>query len=99
MAGETIYTDLDECIRALKEMGITRIALAEIRERRPQFVESKEPDTMGVLDVIVVKRAEVLAYRESHIYKCVVDNVEPEEVYNRLTAEGFEVKRRSRNMI
>ena len=99
MAGEIVYNDLEECIAALKKLGVKRIALAEIRERRPQFVDSGDFDVPGTLDVVVVKRAEILAYHNSDIHKCIVRDVEPDDIYGILVAGGFEVKRRSRNMI
>jgi len=99
MAGEIVYNDLDQCVAVLKKLGVKRIAMAEIRERRPRFIDSGDFDVPGTLDVVVVKRAEILAYHNSDIHKCIIEDVEPDDIYSRLVAWGFEVKRRSRNMI
>ena len=99
MEGEILFGGMEEYLAALKQQGITRIAMAETRERRPVYLDAAGDSTLGTIDVVVVKRSELLAYRDSRIYKCVVNDVEPDQVYRELVSVGFEVKRRSRNII
>jgi hypothetical protein len=81
MEGEILYNGLEEYIDELKKLGINRIAMAETRERRPVYMDGDGEGKLGTIDVVVVKRSELLAYRESRIYKCVVNDVEPDEVF------------------
>jgi hypothetical protein len=45
-----------------------------------------------------VDRVELIAYKNSVIYKCAQKDIDRDALYDRLTAEGFDVTRRNRNI-
>jgi len=92
MQKEIIIDRLEDFIGILREQGIARIVLAETNERRPVQVEN------NVLSVVPVRRAEIIAYRESVIYKCSLEDADFEALASRLAGEGFDVNRTSRNI-
>jgi hypothetical protein len=92
MQSEILYDNPDAFITALRGCGITRIAFSETFEKRAEQVEP------GKLQVVSVNRVELIAYRDSTIHKCVLLDQDRDALYDRLTGEGFEVTRRSRNI-
>ena len=102
MSGEIIYSTVDEFISGVRETGINKLAFAETKERRAEYIEKNpdnESDEKAMLDVLVVKRVELLGYKDGTIYKCIINGEDPDDLFNRLTETGFELKRRSRNII
>lgn len=92
MAGEAVFTSEELFVKKLKELGIGKVACAEIDEKRA--LQTGE----NVLEVLPVKRVDLLAYRGSTIYKCVLENADHRSLYDRLESLGFEIKVRSRNI-
>ncbi len=92
MQREIFYDTLENFIRGVRESDIGSIAFSETNEKRPVQVEP------GLLQVVNVERVELIAYRDSVIHKCTQKNVDRDELYRRLTGEGFDVTRRSRNI-
>lgn len=92
MQSEILYDNPDAFISGVRGCGITRIAFSETFEKRAEQVEP------GKLQVVSVNRVELIAYRDSVIHKCVLLDQDRNALYDRLTGEGFEVTRRSRNI-
>ncbi|MBN2159220.1 MAG: hypothetical protein JW807_07480 [Spirochaetes bacterium] len=92
MQREIIYDTLETFLGALRENSISKIAFGETSEKRALEVEP------GKLQIVHVERVDLLGYRDSAIYKCVLKDVDRDALADRLTAEGFEVTRRSRNI-
>jgi hypothetical protein len=92
MQREIMYDSLDAFVLGLKGRGITKIAFGETSEKRPEQVEP------GVLHVVHVDRVDLVAYRDSVLYKCSLRDVDRGGLHEMLTAEGFEVTRLSRNI-
>jgi hypothetical protein len=92
MQREVIYDTLESFLDGLREHSIGRIAFSETSEKRAEQVQP------GVLQVSHVDRVELIAYRDSVIYKCPLNNVDRDALYERLTSDGFDVTRRSRNI-
>lgn len=91
MAGEKIFDSPDEFTAFLKESGINKISFSEICERRAV-------QTDDLLEVIVVKKVDLLAYKDSIIYKCALSTDDLDGLYQSLTDQGFDVNRKSRNI-
>ena len=92
MTGEKIYDSLDDFTAFLKKEGIGKIAFAEVCERRAQ--QTKD----DLLEVVVVRKVDLLAYKDAVIFKCAFASDELNELYNSLVEQGFEVNRKSRNI-
>lgn len=92
MQREIVYDTLESYLEGLKGQSITKISFSETSEKRAEQVEP------GKLQVVHVDRVELISYKDSIIYKCALKDVDREELFNRLTAEGFDVTRRSRNI-
>ena len=92
MHREILYDSVNAFIGGLRDSGITKVAFGETGEKRAEEVEP------GKLQVVSVSRVELLAYKGSTIHKCVLNNLDRNALYDRLTGEGFEVTRRSRNI-
>jgi hypothetical protein len=92
MQREIRFDQRESFISELKELGITRIVFAEVNEKRAVEVE---PSKLQVSDVVEL---EILAYRDSTIYKYSTKNEDADRMYEYFTAEGFEILRRSRNI-
>jgi len=92
MAGEVVFSTVEAFIKKLKELGIGKVACAETDEKRP--LQTGE----NVLEVISVRRVELLAYKGATIYKCPLAGVDQKPLYARLESEGFEIIVRSRNI-
>ncbi len=92
MGSELILDTIDDFIKTVSEKGIHRIAFAEADEKRP--IETGQ----GKLEVVPFRKLELLAYRGSTLYKCVLEGANHESVYEMLVRSGFDVTRRSRNI-
>lgn len=92
MQPEALYADLDSFIDAMRDSGVSRLACAEIKEKRASQVEP------NVLSVVDTARLEIIAYRKPTIHKCVIETADFPAVYARLESQGFTITRRSRNI-
>lgn len=91
MTGEKIFETADKFTDFLKNAGIGKISFSEVCERRA--VQNKD-----MLEVVMVKKVDLLAYKNAVIYKCSLITDELDELYESLIAQGFEVNRKSRNI-
>lgn len=91
MTGEKIFETTDEFTGFLKNAGIEKISFSEVCERRA--VQNKD-----MLEVVMVKKVDLLAYKNAVIYKCTLVTDDLDELYESLIAQGFEVNRKSRNI-
>ena len=89
---EKIFDDLHLFIEECGSRDIKKIAFAETNEKRAEQVED------SVLEVVHVKKCDLLAYREGTIYKCVLRDIDLDETYNLLKEKGFEVEKVDRNI-
>ncbi len=92
MQREIVYDTLESFVGALKGHSIRKISFSETNEKRAEQVEP------GKLQVVHVDRVELIGYKDAVIYKCALKDVDREDLYSRLTAGGFDVTRRSRNI-
>ena len=92
MQREIIIDLLEGYIAGLKTAGIGEIVFCVIDEKRP---EQTGPDS---LEVLHIRRLELLAYRDSTIYKCRLNDPDFDAVHSYLEGMGFEVKKESRNI-
>jgi hypothetical protein len=92
MQREIVYDTLESFLEGLKGQNIRKLAFSETSEKRAEQVEP------GKLQVVHVDRVELIGYKESAIYKCVLKDVDHEGLFDQLTAAGFDVTRRSRNI-
>ena len=92
MEKSKIYDNIDDYINVLNRLGINKVAFSEIDEKRAEQVDE------NVLSVVRLRKLEVLAYHDSIIYKCVINDADLDGVHEFLIAEGFETKRINRNI-
>jgi hypothetical protein len=93
MAYSEIQFDLlGEFCAAIKREGITKLVCAEINEKRSV---QTEPTVLIVRDV---KQIDILAYKDSVIYKCSIADADFDATYMHLESNGFEITRRNRNI-
>ncbi len=92
MNSEEKYDDIDDFLKKLKQIGINKVAFAETKEKRAQQIDDNQ------VGVVRVSKLEILAYKDSIIYKCILDDVDFDVIYNKFIAEGFEKKKTSRNI-
>ncbi len=89
---EKQFNDLDSYIDEMMSLGIKKIAFAETNERRAEQVDQ------SVLEIVHVKRLELLSYQKGTIYKMTISDADLNGVYQQLTEKGFEVERIDRNI-
>lgn len=89
---EQDFGSLDDFIAEMKKIGIQKVAFAEVNERRA------EQTGEDLLEVVVVKEVTLKAYKDSVIYRYYEKTDALDELYERLTGEGFDVKRINRNI-
>jgi hypothetical protein len=92
MQREISFDKLEHFIAGMKERGIGKLAFAEVREKRAMQVEE------SLLQVVDVMKTDILAYRDSTIYKCRIEGTDPDALFDTLSKQGFEIVRRSRNI-
>ncbi len=92
MSQDQIFTSLDDFIKKVKELGITKIAFSEVNERRV------EQTTDSQIEVVVFRKADLLTYRDSVLYKYSERSADLNPLYEKLVGEGFEVKRINKNI-
>lgn len=89
---EKQFDSLETYISEMSSLGIKKIAFAETNEKRAEQVDQ------SVLEVVHVKKLELLSYLKGTIFKCALTDVDLDGVYNELTGKGFEVERIDRNI-
>lgn len=92
MSQEQIFTSVDDFIKKVKELGLTKIAFSEVNERRV------EQTTDSQIDVVVFRKVDLLTYKDSVIYKYTEKSDDLNPLYERLVGEGFDVKRINKNI-
>lgn len=92
MQREIIFDKIETFIENLLKEKILKVAIATINELRPEQIEP------NVLQVVHQKKIELLAYKNSVIYKCLIENCSPEDIEEMLSPEGFEIIHRNRNI-
>lgn len=93
MGNDIVIEKIEEFVEIVKGKNISKLAFAEVNEHRPYQVKEKE------LEMQKLKKVDVLAYKDSIIYKCVVVDQDLDGLYNDLLSKGFDVKRQNRNLI
>lgn len=91
MNGEKIFETTEGFTDFLKGAGINKISFSQVCERRAV-------QTDDLLEVIVVKKVDLLAYKNATIYKCALAADDLDELYHGLIDQGFDVIRKSRNI-
>ncbi len=86
------FGTIDEFIKAIKDLGIAKIAFSEVNERRAE--QTRE----DLLEVVVIREVTLKAYKDSVIYRYFQKCENLDDIYNRLVSEGFEVKRINKNI-
>jgi hypothetical protein len=92
MQREITYDTLEAFLEELRKHAIRKISFSETSEKRAEQVQP------GTLHVVHVDRVELIAYKDSVLYKCTRKNIDRDALFDRLAAEGFEVTRRNRNI-
>lgn len=91
MSEEKNYTDAETFVREMKSLGIEKIALAKTSERR---AEQTGPDT---LEVVAVKKAVLLAYKNTVLYRCELKDPDLDSLTASLKKD-FDLTVRNRNI-
>ncbi|PKL16209.1 MAG: hypothetical protein CVV49_17480 [Spirochaetae bacterium HGW-Spirochaetae-5] len=92
MSREEIFNTLEDFMAALKKLNLTKVAFSEVKERRAE--QTRE----DLLEVVVVREADILSYKDSVIYKFSDKGEHMESLFETLVENGFEVKRISKNI-
>ena len=92
MQREIKFDRVEDLITELNARGITKVAFSVINEKRPRQVSD------NLLQVESTVKLEILAYRDSTIFKCALEQVDIDRVRDNFAALGFEITRRSRNI-
>ena len=92
MQSEIEYDILETFIEELKSAGIKKVVFAETREKRAQQIDDTQVGVVRVSEVVI------LGYKDSVIYKCSQSDADFDSIYDQFIAEGFEVKKTSRNI-
>lgn len=92
MQKEIKFDNKHEFMTTLRENEISRLAFSEINERRAE--QTKE----DMLEVIVKREVDVLAYYDSIIYKYRESGEGLDALHDELVSEGFQITKISRNI-
>ncbi|HON78477.1 MAG TPA: hypothetical protein PK544_08310 [Spirochaetota bacterium] len=92
MQREIVFDKINTFITELKAQNISRVAFAQISELRPKQAEK------GLLNLVPLKKIEVLGYRDSTIYKFIIEDKDPEALKELFQAQGIAVTVRNRNI-
>ncbi|MCP4133452.1 MAG: hypothetical protein GY754_20960 [bacterium] len=91
MSDDRIFDTLEDFIAEMKNIGVSKIAFAQVNERRAEPLDSE-------VAVILVVKLELLAYKDAVLYKYIAKDPDLDSIYNSLIEENFEVTKRSRNI-
>ncbi len=92
MQREITVDSLEQFVSLLMENEISKVAMAEVKEKRSVQVD---PDHV---QVVQVSKVDLLAYRDSVLYKCVINNPDTGAVSELLRTNGLDVTRSNRNI-
>jgi len=92
MQREIRYDNLAGMMAELSARGITKVVLAGTREKRLRRVEKE------LHSIENVRSVEVLAYHDSTIYKCLVEDGDLDSLRELFEANGFSATFRNRNI-
>lgn len=92
MSSEEKFSTLDEFMDAMKKLNLNKVAFSEVKERRAEQTKA------DLLEVVVVRKVEILSYKDSVIYKFSDQGDHMETLFEKLIDNGFEVKRISKNI-
>lgn len=92
MQREIVFDAPEIMLDELKSAGIDQVVMREINEHRP-FQTGP-----GSLEVRLMKRVDILAYRHAAIYRCRVDDTDFEELALLFSSEGIHAERRNGNI-
>lgn len=92
MSNEIIFNTLEEFMNELNKLNLTKVAFSEVKERRA------EQTKVDLLEVVVVRKVDILSYKDSVIYKFSDKGEHMEALYESLVNSGFDVKRISKNI-
>lgn len=92
MQREIVFDKISTFITELKAQNISKVAFAHISELRPKQAEK------GLLNLVPLKKIEILGYRDSTIYKFIIEDKDPDTLKELFNAQGFEVIVRNRNI-
>ncbi len=93
MQREITFDRVEDLLTHLSDRGITRVVFSVVNEKRPRQAE----ENLLLLEDTV--RVDILAYQDSTIFKCVLAGADIDLLEKSFTSRGFEVTRRSRNII
>ena len=82
---------LDDYIKELKKQNIDKIAFCETNEKRA-LQQGKQ------VDVVHILKLEILGYKDSVIYKCILKDADLDSTFDILKGQGFEITRKNRNI-
>lgn len=94
MAKEIVFESLVNFIETLKREQLQRLIFTMIDEKR-----SSHDITRDEVLVHHVKKAEILAYKESTIFKFIAFDSLCDRAEVELTEAGFELNKRDRNIV
>lgn len=92
MSRDEIFSTLEEFMNALNKLNIKKVAFSEVKERRA------EQTKVDLLEVVVVRKVDILSYKDAVIYKFSEQGEHIETLYDTLISRGFDVKRISKNI-
>lgn len=92
MQREIIFDKLEQFTGEMKRLNIKKLAFAEINEKRAIEVEP------GKVQVVDVRILDILAYKDSTVYKCKIKDEDFDSIHEILLDEGFDIVRRNRNI-
>jgi hypothetical protein len=93
MQREIIFDKMEEFISELNSRGVKKIAFTTVSEKRAKRTAP------GQIGVIHVKKLELLAYKDSIIFKhLMTDEPDFKEIHDFLENLGFEIKKINRNI-
>ncbi len=87
-----IKNNIDDYIHEVKKVNIDHVIVATTDEKRSCQIDT---DNVQVIDVY---KLELLAYKNSIIYKCMISDMSEDEVNSTLHAAGLSTDKRDRNI-
>ena len=93
MKSEIIFKTVDDFSAKMKELGVSKIALAKVGELRPYQAGEDE------LNMTTHNQVDLLGYSDGVLYKSVVIGDEAKDVESKLKAMDFDVTVSDRNLI
>jgi len=92
MAKEIVFENLAHFIETLKREQLHKLIFAQTDEKRSMNINQNE------VQVLHVKKAEIIAYKDSTIYKFIAHDATYDSAETELAQAGFTVHKRDRNI-